>query len=171
MEDNIKKKEDYSLDDYNAKNVFKTLEEAQQYLRANFEKGIGCPCCGQFVKKYKRKLAATPSRMLIRLYELGGNWNHVKLIAKDISGTGTGDFSKLAYWKLIEEQPNDDSNKKNSGYWRITHEGRLFVENKITLASHVYVYNTKCLGFSDKHINIITSLGKKFNYAELMSNM
>ncbi len=28
-----------------------TISEAKQYLRNNFESGVNCPCCDQFVKQ------------------------------------------------------------------------------------------------------------------------
>jgi hypothetical protein len=145
-----------------------TLQESKEFLRANFDKGVSCPCCNQFVKLYKRKLASTPSRMLIRLHSLDNGWHHVGELAKGISDTGSNDFSKLAYWKLIEEKTKTNDEKKNSGYWKITEKGINFVENKITLQSHVFIYNTKFLGFNEKKISIIEALGNKFNYTELM---
>jgi len=36
-----------------------TILEAKQLLKDNFAQGIECPCCGQFVKRYKRKLNST----------------------------------------------------------------------------------------------------------------
>ena len=147
-----------------------TIIEAKRHLRENFNTGTDCPCCGQFVKLYKRKLAATPSRMLIRLYSLLDGWNHVSEIVKGISSTGSNDFSKLAYWKLIEEKGNlNNDGKKNSGYWKITKKGRDFVENKIRIPSYVLIYNTKCYGFSDDETTIIGALGEKFSYNELMN--
>ena len=153
-----------------------TLQEAKEYLRENFTKGSNCPCCSQFVKLYKRKLASTPSRMLIKLNYLGDGWHHVSKLVKGISLTGSNDFSKLAYWQLIEEKQNTDEDKKTSGFWRITTKGVLFVENKIKIPSHVFIFNGKKMfsvgnrGFSDKTINIVDCLGKKFSYNELMNN-
>ena len=42
-----------------------TVKEAKTFLRKNFDQGIDCPCCGQFVKKYKRKLNSSMAYALI----------------------------------------------------------------------------------------------------------
>lgn len=147
-----------------------TIKEAKEYLRSNFNEGVNCPCCNQFVKLYKRKLGSMQSQGLIILYNLSKekDWIHVREITKNINLTG--DFAKMSYWKLIEERANTESTKKNSGFWRITQRGKDFVGNKIEIPSHALVYNSKCFGFSEEKTNIIKSLGKKFNYNDLMNN-
>jgi hypothetical protein len=145
-----------------------TIQEGKTHLRENFEKGTECPCCGQFVKLYKRKFGSVMARTLIRLYNMPTTYNHVKDIVKGISDTGTNDFSKMKYWGLIEEMPNDDSGKKNSGYWMITEKGEKFALGQISIPSHAFVYNSMLQGFSNTQTNIIQALGKKFDYAELM---
>lgn len=146
------------------------IAEAKQFLKDNFEDGCICPCCHQPVKMYKRKLNSVMSRMLIQLYFLKDEWNHVSDIAKGISDTGTNDFSKLRNWLLIEQKKNEDSKKKTSGFWKITPLGRLFVEGKVTVPSFVNIYNTKKYGESTEMITIEDALGVKFNYQKLMNN-
>ncbi len=148
-----------------------TLKEAKQHLKDHYkEKGTNCPCCGQFVKQYKRKLGSVMARTLIRLSKMPNEYNHVKDIVKGISDTGTNDFSKLAYWGLIDEMANDSTAKRTSGYWRITQKGHDFVNCKIVLLEHALIYNRLCNGFGGVKINIVDALGKKFNYQELMNN-
>jgi tRNA(His) 5'-end guanylyltransferase len=147
-----------------------TIQEAKIYLRENFDKGVNCPCCGQFVKLYKRKLNSVMARCLIKMTSLQNGYNHVREIVKGISDTGTNDFSKLKYWGLIEEMNNDDLDKKTSGYWRLTKQGLLFAKNQINVPKYAEIYNTKLIGFSAEQTNIIDSLGTKFNYNELMQN-
>ena len=148
-----------------------SIKEGKIYLRQEFAKGTECPCCGQFVKLYKRKLGSVMGRAIIRLYNLGEGYHHVKEIIKGISATGTNDFSKLKYWQLIKEMPNlEDLDKKNCGYWKITQKGIEFVKQNIDVPSHVHIYNGKVLGFEDTTTNIIASLGNKFSYKELMNN-
>lgn len=147
-----------------------TIKEAKEYLRKNFNEGVNCPCCNQFVKLYKRKLGSMQSQGLIILYDLNkqNEWVHVREITKNINLTG--DFAKMSYWKLIQEKPNVGEFTKNSGYWKITQRGKDFVDNKIQIPSHALVYNSKCFGFSEEKTNIVKSLGKKFNYNNLMNN-
>ena len=47
----------------------------------------------------------------------------------------------------------------------------MFVENKIEIESHVYLYDAEFLGHSDTKTNVIECLGNKFNYQELMNEI
>lgn len=151
---------------------FETLEEAKQFLRDNWTKGVTCPCCTQFVKLYKRPAHATMALTLIRMYHSDnknkGAWFNVKQLVKGISDTGTNDFSKFRHWGLVEEAPND-TDKKTSGFWRITDEGRKFVEGKTTITKNILLFNKKSYGFMGPKIAIKEVLGEKFNYEELMN--
>ena len=149
-----------------------TIKEAKEYLKDNFEKGCSCPTCNQFVKLYKRKLGSPQTKALILLYHMNkknnDEWVHVRDITRDLNVTS--DFSKNVYWKLIEEKPLSGEDKKTSGFWRITDKGKAFVERRIKLKSHVLIYNAKIIGFSENYTDIISSLGKRFSYRELMNN-
>ena len=161
--------------------TFNTLQEAKDYLKANWEKGTDCPCCGQFVKLYKRRLNAGACRALIFMYRLERDrqvdeewdgWIHVQQdFAKYFRvNANSMDYSQAQWWELIESKPNvDDPTKKDSGYWKLTPRGKLFVQNKLEVMSHAYLYNNKRLGFTGNKITVETGLGKKFNYQELMS--
>lgn len=150
-----------------------TLEEAKQFLRERLEEGAECPCCTQFAKVYKRKLYSTMARHLINLY-----WKHENdpsetyFHISDFCPKHPGDFAKFLYWGLVEEKPKDedDTSKRTSGYWALTLEGRLFVENQTTVLSHVKIYDGRLMGFTGKKISIKEALGKDFNYEELMLN-
>jgi hypothetical protein len=145
-----------------------TIIEAKEHLRENIKKGADCPVCNQFVKMYKRKLNSVMARCLIKLHQMGPGYHHVKDVVKGISDTGTNDFSKLRYWNFIHEHPNEDKKKKNSGMWCITFSGQQFAQYKSEVHEHVFVYNGERQGFSDSTTSIITSLGAKFDYQELM---
>ena len=43
-----------------------------------------------------------------------------------------------------------------------------FVSGKMSVKSHVHIYNNIVMGFSDTTITIREALGKKFDYQELM---
>ena len=145
-----------------------SIKEVKKYLRSNLEKGTNCPCCGQIVKSYKRKLNNTMALCLIKLSKMKNEFNHVSKIVNGISNTGTADFSKLKYWGLIEEHYNVNKEKKSSGFWRITPAGLNFANGKTTLPKYVTIYNKLNLGFSEEKINIKESLKEKFNYEDLM---
>lgn len=150
-----------------------TLDEAKVYLKENFEIGVKCPCCGQFVKKYKRPMHTTMARSLIQLYQMSNldteKYFYSGDIVKGISSTGTNDLSKLKFWKLIEEAKADGTQKgRTSGFWRITEAGLKFVERKTVVDQGIYLYNDKFLGFYGEKIDIKGALGSKFDYEKLM---
>lgn len=148
---------------------FNTIKEAHKYLNDNVAKGVNCPCCGQLVKLYKRKLNSIMALGIIRLYQLDKKqpgYHHIsKLKAPIICG---GDFAKLKFWGLIEERESTDKHKRTSGLWRITSNGVLFTENKLSTSSHITFYNGKIHKKSLEHITIIDALNIHFNYQELM---
>lgn len=148
-----------------------TLKDGKTFLKENYEKGCECPCCAQYVRLYKRKFGSVMARCLIKLYHLGDGYHHVRQIVKGISDTGTNDFSKLRYWRFIEEQKNNDDAKKTSGFWKITEAGKAFVEKKTATYSYVFLYNGKFRGFNDETTTIDKCLTEKFNYEELMKTI
>lgn len=102
-----------------------TIHEAKKQLRENWEQGVECPCCTQFVKLYHRKLNTGVTLFLIGLYKLdpnGGEYFHAKQVLEKIGGfTTSRDYAILEHWKLIEAMPNDgDESKRTSGYWCLT---------------------------------------------------
>jgi hypothetical protein len=163
-----------------------TIKEAKAHLRANYQKGVNCPCCDQFVKMYKRKLNSGMALFLIGLYKLyqrdfktklkcetsetlvfrGFYQNKEVFEMMNIKVTSL-DYSVLKHFKLIEPRVSEGS-KKDSGYWRITNSGTLFVQNLIPSSKHVYIYNNTYQGCSEEEVGIYQVLGDKFNYEELM---
>jgi hypothetical protein len=146
-----------------------TVDEAKKQLRQNFDQGSSCPCCGQFVKRYRRRITAPMVVGLSNLYKLGQsysfeNWFHVTQIFK----RHPGDFAKLSHWGLIEESPPLDTAARTSGMWRITDQGADFVEGKIHVPQYVYIFNQKFLGFDGDDVTVHDCLNVKFDYTELM---
>lgn len=147
-----------------------TVEQAKEFLRSNWTKGTDCPCCGQYVKLYKRKLNSGMAYGLIEAYKLSKtDWFHVNDLLDRKIAMAQLEVPRLKYWGLVEHKDNNDNpNTKTSGYWRVTQRGRDFVEANISVPKHVYVYNGKDRGFSDERTTINEALGNKFNYDELM---
>lgn len=146
-----------------------TIKEAKEHLAKNYKDGTACPCCNQYVRQYKRKLNSVMARCLIKLSKMGPGYHHVKDIVKGISDTGTNDFSKLKHWNFITEQMNADTKKKHSGMWCITTSGQEFANHKTIVAEYVMIYNGQNQGFSTSYTSISESLGKKFDYQELIT--
>ena len=153
------------------------------------DEGVKCPACDQFAKRYRRKLNSAISRWLIALVRLHGeglDWVHVAWIAAVVGGEspttaktrpigaspiGSGDYAKARYWSLIEDQPSDDESKKDSGFWRITGQGRAFVAGATSLHAKVILYNNAFEGFTGKRVTIKEALGSKFNFQDLMNGV
>lgn len=155
---------------------FETLKEAKEYLRANFNVGVKCPCCGQRVQLYRKNISATMAMNLINLYRCARasgveNFYHVSQFHKQRAGSGGGDFAKLRYWELIEEMENDEEKpkkKRTSGFWRITPKGIAFVSGQQVVQKYAQVYNMKVRGFEGAWVTIDECLSEKFNFSELM---
>lgn len=149
-----------------------TLADSQQWLQERLEKGQTCPCCKQFAKIYKRPINGVSAYSLIRLYwecHYTDDYVHIAKITPPHMAGG-GDFAKLVYWDLVEEMPKGEgvTEKRTSGFWKITEKGRQFVDGEITVPSHVRLYDGKSLGLVGGQVGIKEVLGNKFDYAELM---
>jgi hypothetical protein len=105
---------------------------------------------------------------VVKEYERTGDWVYVQQNAPRYV-IRSNEIGKLVHWKLVVQKPNEDPTKRCSGLWRPTKKGRSFVYQKISVPSHVYLYNNQLEGFTDKLVDVVGALGKRFNYAELMS--
>lgn len=150
---------------------FETLEEAKQFLRDNWEKGVDCPCCNRYVRRYKIKLNSAMSLFLINLYKHSLHSNEPAHISELVNKNGkiSMSYGWLRYWELAENVKNEDPDKKGSGYWRITELGKKFASGKLRLYSHAYFYDGKSYGHTGNKITIQEALGNKFSYEELMA--
>lgn len=152
--------------------------EAKQFLKDNARKGVDCPCCGQFVKIYKRKFNSGMARSAIYAYKIQSKlppsveyFHAVQEFSELKQNASTLEFSKLAYWGLVKAKPNKNNpHKKDSGLWKLTEKGWQFVDGYLQIKQYVFVFNSKVLGFSDEETDILNSLGNKFSYKELMKS-
>jgi hypothetical protein len=143
-----------------------SLREAQEKVQEARENGtnINCACCGKPVALRPRGLNKGMAHFLCLLvirFRSTGNWIDVKTI----SSRG-GDYAKLRFWGLIEQKPNLDSSKGDSGLWRPTQKGIDFVDLKISVPSHVYLMDGVFKNFSKSTLYIDEV--KKFDYKEIM---
>lgn len=155
---------------------FYTLEEAKQYLRENWEKGVDCPCCTRAVKLYHYTINSGQAYATILLYRLTkqlqpeDGWIHVSNEFANIKvNAHTLSYHRAALWGLIEKMPtNDDPKKRTSGYWRITEKGKQFVEGNLKVRGEVYVFEGKIIKAGGAEVDIRDALQEKFDYEELM---
>jgi hypothetical protein len=153
-----------------------TLSKARLQVEHLLDHGSHCPCCGQYCKVYRRKFTSEMAAWLIWMYRdyatltkwrYGCNhWVDVKRYS--LRG---GDYAKTAYWGLAERKPKDpeDTSKRTSGLWKPTVKGEHFVQQRISIPSHAFVYNNEVKWFSDSKVDIVQALGNKFDYEELMN--
>lgn len=134
--------------------------------------GCSCPVCGQFVKVYKRRINSTMARGLIWANGKSPDepWFHISSLIECISTSAGGDFAKMRYWGLVEEQYHEvgQGGRKSSGMWRITEKGRNFVNNRVCVPEYALVFDGRVLEMSKNHVDIKSCLGHKFDYNELM---
>ncbi len=155
-----------------------TLEEAQDFLISHFEEGAVCPCCGQLVKLYKRKLDSFMAYALILIYRYFRQsdvepWLHVPsyLIAQ---GASDRECAKLRYWGLIEEMANTRPDGGRAGLYRISQRGIDFVEGRCSVPKYIYLYNQMLIDRGDEadsaRTTIHEALAERFDYQELMNS-
>jgi hypothetical protein len=146
-----------------------SLGEVREWLRANADSGVRCPCCTQYVKVYRRKLNAGMARALITLWRRAGtNVVHLNSTVSSVSH----EAAQLAWWGMIEQRPDDRrrEDEGRSSWWRVTDLGQRFAQNQVMVSQHVYVFHGNVLGFDDtQRISIVEALGDKFDYRELMN--
>lgn len=153
-----------------------TVAEAKQFLRENWDEGVECPCCHQFVKRQKRILYSSMAYVLILIYKeqkkIGmDEWVNVHQLMRN-QKINVPDYTKFKFWDFLEakiERRDDDSSR--NGMWRITRKGVAFIKGQILAPKYFWVYNDKVFGASDQQVNIKEALGKKFDYMEMMGDV
>lgn len=148
------------------------LKELKQEMMKRAVDGVRCPCCGQMVKIYRRKLNAPMAYFLVWLvkqYLVTQDWTDVPKDGPMIQGRrGGGDFAKLEHWAMIEQKVCEDQKKRTSGFWRPTTKGMKFVAAKLKVPAHVFLMFNRVKGFSDDRMDIAQALAAGgFDYQEL----
>jgi hypothetical protein len=147
----------------------RSLDEARQWVIDNSEDGCDCPCCGGRVKVYPRKLYRTIARGLCVAWSLHRRqWFSPR---KSRVPGHDSDFTKLAYWGLIERATTDrDPDAEANGLWRITDAGQAFVQDASRVPSHALILQNRALALDPRRgeLSIRDALGEEFDYDELM---
>lgn len=87
-----------------------------------------------------------------------------------------GEWSKLRYWKLIEERPperksilNPKPPVKTQGMYKLTDSGKGFVLGKLKVPKSLWVYNGHVIEANKKSVSIQECLGKDYKYEDLLA--
>lgn len=146
------------------------MEDASDRLREKLDEGTTCPCCGQYAKRYKRKLNSSMAAALCWMWTANGfNWCNVPQTAPAWV-LKAREYPKLAWWDLIEEKPKEDGHKgRTSGVWRVTQLGADFARSCVSVPRYAFVYNGQVEDFTTAApVYIRSALGDRFDYSELM---
>lgn len=146
-----------------------TVEQAKEWLWKRMLEGETCPCCGQFAKMYPRKLNANMTVFLIDLVKLSmrRNWDWVHYSECNYTGR---DYNYLPLWGLAITERETEGDKSHTGDWKPTQTGVDFVFNKISVPSHLWVYDNRNYGSPPNAtaVTVVDTIGKSFSYRELM---
>jgi len=157
-----------------------TLKEAREIMLSSSKKGTRCPCCHRIVKIYARPLTSAMCQALhlIVAYQRKINEEglpiHVETFLKENAPNAAvrGDFPKLRFWGLIEPVGIALKTEGNpsTGYYRVTDAGRSFVDNKLTLPSHVDIMDNQYFGESTKALKVTFQecMRNTFDYQEVI---
>ena len=139
-----------------------TVAQAKLWLEQNRDEGASCPCCGQYVKTYRRKLYATQVRSLLYAARtFGADWFHLSKLDGVKPGVRQADFPKLAWWDLIQ-------NQGSGPLWSITSKGFKFAADALEVPETAIVLNGRLQGFEGRQVRIGDVLGKQFNLEEMV---
>lgn len=154
-----------------------TVQDAISFVEKHRNEGVTCPCCQQNARVYHRPLNSSMAAVLKAIYLCTPEYYkegylHVENYLKTLNCPASirGDFPKLRFWELIEAKSElREDNSTHNGYYRITTKGENFVEGLIEVPKQVFIYNNKCLGFSNDSITFERAVqDAKFNFNTLI---
>lgn len=155
------------------------LAEARAWLQTHLDNGVDCPCCDQHAQRYYRRVNSGMARWLIALTHLSPPGSRCWTSTRNVivyaakhpsfgSSIGSGEApSLLPFWGLIEARPNDDPDKKHSGFWRPTELGYRFVMGEHRIKRIAVVYNNQLERLEGDEVTIRECLGRKFSLEDL----
>jgi hypothetical protein len=145
-----------------------TLSDARARLRARLGDGLTCPCCGQFAKRYRRKVNAGMVKSLLRIY-MSGNQSKFEWVYIPALLLRSHEEGKLAYWGLLEEASVEREDGGRAGWWRVTKKGEDFLYGRLRIAKYAIVYNAVCTELdASKTVTVSDCMKTGFDLAELM---
>lgn len=136
------------------------IDDAVQELYARLETGSECPCCGQMVKSYRRKLRANHVKFLLDVIEKTREqeWVHYR----ECRHAGR-DYNYLAHFGLAEF--------KERGLWRPTTTGKIFALGQCEVPAWIEVYNNRVIGVAKTTVRMQDCLNAgDFNLVDVLGS-
>lgn len=152
---------------------FETLEAARDYVLANREDGVTCPCCQRLVRVYKRKLNSGMALAFLRLCRIHTTANRPVHAREVCEPTKNRDFSQLQYWELMIELPKtEDQHGRTSGFWLPTERGLAFFRGELRVPKYrVHASGEEeTIGWSPETTALREALPDGFDYDKLLED-
>jgi len=131
--------------------------------------GVNCPCCGTYVKEWKKPIVSTAAGSLVNLvafYKDEPKFYHLDdftVLAKDRN------FSQLVLWGLVEAKPcGPNEIKRGSGMYKPTDLGIKFVDGVVKVKKFVHTRNNMIVKFSGVEVGINDVIKEDFSYRDLL---
>lgn len=155
-----------------------TVAEVQAIMRpeVSSSSGMRCPCCRQYAKVYSRTITGQMVRGLFQIFHqrnrnLREDPRNEWVYVPDVLDYRSLDTVKAQYWKLLQPEMTIRNDGGRSGYWRITSLGLAYLFDHVAVPKYARIYNGECLELVGPPVTVMTALGTKFNYDELMSTV
>ncbi len=159
--------------------LFTTLSEARFNFKDSIEEAIEqsskdsiiCPCCKHRHKIYKRSIDFNTALTLAYMFKAGGRIAvHVSKVQRKYGNINTGGyFAILRNWGLINESlSHEPKGGRQSGYWKVTEEGELFLKGKLQVPKYCHILKNECIGLSGEPVSITDCIPEDFDYKTMM---
>lgn len=146
------------------------LDDTRAALAGKVDDGADCPCCGQFVKVYRRPFGAVNARLLIAAVRAHGT--DVFHAPTSLTSHAGGEWARLALWDLIASAspPARPSGTPARGWWRVTDLGVEVALRRQAIHRYALVYNGERLGHDGPAIHVGDALGDAFDLRDLLGS-
>lgn len=153
------------------------LREQRRILRDGvvLKGGTRCECCERHDEIYARRITGTIARALYALAvycprDENGKPEFARVTALLRQHTtqqyGT-DYEQARWWNLVEFDPTPREDGGKAGIARLTHDGELYVRDRLKITEFALVYCTKAYAYVGEKIGIRDAVGVEFSLEAL----
>lgn len=125
-----------------------------------------CQKCHRKIITYKRTITggmavSLKNINLLSIQNPDREFFHINEFLKE--GGKHLDYSHLTYFGLISNKANFDSTKASSGFWKITQEGKEFLDGSLSVPKFMLVRLGFLIGASEEYVTINDIKNINFN--------